>query len=895
MKRAIIAVLATAIITILLATPVLAYWYRAQVAVSENTSTAYDMLPIMWDANNKWMADNGFMKSTALDTRVQTLGGLNKPHMVTENKTLTAVPVPALSQTNLYFVTGESDLPAMDIIVGYSDNSSVGYISVADDNVTLLLSDNFTIEGKGWIDTSDGSSGHLAYKEGAIRVGFSETEAIATIGSGVNLSYTTNDYCAKAAGVTTPAGAKITIDAWFYVDALSGAFEHIIATGDLNVANTYWLLRKDTNEKLQFVIGNVGNTAEACNWISTDSIAATTWYFVTATYDAAATPEAVVYVNGEEWAGADSGDGTNIYSPNTHMTIGAARIAAGYNYYLSGDIDEVRVSNSARSLTDHIAKYSRGIGFPFSVDANTVSLWHFDEGAGNTVDATGTNDLIVTGPTWTTTSPVETAVSIIATGVSSGEHTVKAETRTQSDKWATGDVAHLDGLMTSAIDFGAIHDNVTSLWLSVWCKFDDDFYAGVGGGDQYLFHMTGGGADYMSLKFETTNGNLYWREELGGTIFNFAAPKNSWDAGEWYHILASTSNLTGGVQRLIIDDAITARTDPFATTPVATSFELGHTGTNTGFKGQVSNFIVGIDDLSPDEEIDLYAGTAPGDERNYWYIDEGTGLTVVDYGTDSNDGTGGATTTWQTPTYTGTDKTGRLCDFVLSVDDTIARGGTNAVSLKGISVPNNTNEWRFMENNSMPYADNITIWVGGNKELWFEPNDMIVDIDADTSTLPDRATSVANDGTIHWGSNPSGIGVSIGSMSSSGQPGIGVTAETPARSLLPEIGVTDWYVEPDVGIGGALLTNPFRPFVIILSDTTTLTELQAWRLLGLIFVLLITGITIRAVPRHLAIACVAAGGAIVLMVVLTIFPLYALVFVVLCALGGLVSERSHSL
>jgi len=162
-SRAASAVLLSLVIVALTSSAVLAYLYKAPVAITENASTSYTMLPILWDQNNAWLANNGFMDSTANDTRVQTLGGLNKPWMVADNKTLTAIPVPADSQTNLYFVTGESEASAMDIIVGYG-----GYITVSD-NATLEIGDNFTIEQSGYVDTSSGSDKNLVYKSGALR------------------------------------------------------------------------------------------------------------------------------------------------------------------------------------------------------------------------------------------------------------------------------------------------------------------------------------------------------------------------------------------------------------------------------------------------------------------------------------------------------------------------------------------------------------------------------------------------------------------------------------------------------------------------------------------------------------------------------------------------------
>ena len=155
--------------------------------------------------------------------------------------------------------------------------------------------------------------------------------------------------------------------------------------------------------------------------------------------------------------------------------------------------------------------------------------------------------------------------------------------------------------------------------------------------------------------------------------------------------------------------------------------------------------------------------------------------------------------------------------------------------------------------------------------------------------MPDRA--IGNSGIITWGTNPANIDVTIGSMASSGTAGLGTSGDVPSRDLMPKVAVSDWYQDPNLV---TLATNPLRPLVTILSDTTTLTELQAWRWFGLILILLITGLAIRAVPRHLAIASVASGATCIYLVVSTIWPGYALVWLVFCIIGGWISERSPS-
>lgn len=176
---------------------------------------------------------------------------------------------------------------------------------------------------------------------------------------------------------------------------------------------------------------------------------------------------------------------------------------------------------------------------------------------------------------------------------------------------------------------------------------------------------------------------------------------------------------------------------------------------------------------------------------------------------------------------------------------------------------------------------------GLSVELWFQPNTMVTG-----TALPDRAETAQN-GTITWGTNPAGVTAVLGSMVSREQPTPGITGDEPAQDVLPHVEVTDWYIDPDVG--GALLTNPVRPFVTLLSDNSTLTEIQSWRLLGIALILMVTVATARSVGRHQGITMIAAGCGFGLMVALTVFPMWALVFAIGMFIGGLVMERAPSL
>lgn len=190
----------------------------------------------------------------------------------------------------------------------------------------------------------------------------------------------------------------------------------------------------------------------------------------------------------------------------------------------------------------------------------------------------------------------------------------------------------------------------------------------------------------------------------------------------------------------------------------------------------------------------------------------------------------------------------------------------------------------------------VTDFDAANDRLTFDTLTAVVDI-GDTYTI-DFATLVDRQGgdedaRLTWGYMPTGVVATLGGMVSSSQPIPGFMEDDPVSESLPTVEVSDWYVEPDVT--GSLLTNPLRPFVTIMSDTTTLTELQSWRILGLAFVLFVTVLTAMAVRSHLLISGVACAASIGLCVAWTIFPFWAIIFAVGAMVGGLVAERSPSL
>lgn len=108
------------------------------------------------------------------------------------------------------------------------------------------------------------------------------------------------------------------------------------------------------------------------------------------------------------------------------------------------------------------------------------------------------------------------------------------------------------------------------------------------------------------------------------------------------------------------------------------------------------------------------------------------------------------------------ETTANVTHMVLSVYDASNNHQGNSpqsVALVSVTANNTANNWTFLQNNVMPYADNITISVNGVQQLYLAPLSMITG-----ATVPDRSGQTHN-GTITWGSN-SGVAISYGEMTS---------------------------------------------------------------------------------------------------------------------------------
>jgi len=121
------------------------------------------------------------MDSDGLDTEIDE-GSTTREYLVIEDKLGIFIPSFYSYQTRIenYRLGYSSPGSYFPLITGIGGNVTV------DDDPSLELGGNFTIEVEGWIDTNSGSDKNIIYKENSFKLWVSDTEEIkvAILGAG---------------------------------------------------------------------------------------------------------------------------------------------------------------------------------------------------------------------------------------------------------------------------------------------------------------------------------------------------------------------------------------------------------------------------------------------------------------------------------------------------------------------------------------------------------------------------------------------------------------------------------------------------------------------------------------------------------------------------------------
>jgi len=132
MKKILFSVIIGISLFSLISTVCLAAYFSQIVVQNASSVTSYDMLGFTVQRDIEYMASEGYFDNIeGLDTRVRQ-GTTAQPHLLATDRINFATSLLAASSKALNFLTGESNLSNFQIIPGYSNNSSVGYIETAD-------------------------------------------------------------------------------------------------------------------------------------------------------------------------------------------------------------------------------------------------------------------------------------------------------------------------------------------------------------------------------------------------------------------------------------------------------------------------------------------------------------------------------------------------------------------------------------------------------------------------------------------------------------------------------------------------------------------------------------------------------------------------------------------
>jgi len=193
-KRAVL--IAVVLVVALLAAPLTALAATAyfDITISETSGNSYTQLPLIHTVANNTLADNEFMRSDGLDTRVKS-GDTALPHMVANDRTVFVFDsLGADHSAAVRYSMGNEALSSFDVVPGWG-----GYVTTSD-SVGLELGNTFEIEQKCYVVTAaDNVGDDLAHKEGAFR---SYVDSAGNITSGFYISGGSSSYDATLSGRT---------------------------------------------------------------------------------------------------------------------------------------------------------------------------------------------------------------------------------------------------------------------------------------------------------------------------------------------------------------------------------------------------------------------------------------------------------------------------------------------------------------------------------------------------------------------------------------------------------------------------------------------------------------------------------------------------------------------
>jgi len=254
-----------------------------------------------------------------------------------------------------------------------------------DDSNTIAL---WKLEGEGNTATDNSGNGHDGTFVGAIRPGAGVEAAIAF--DGTDDCVTTPD----TADLDFGTDADFTIETWFKMDV--GSRQNPLVA---KIVGAY----PDFNGYMLWIAPDNKIKADICDGdftlVASNSIVSTgNWYYAAFTVDRDGVEK--LYLNGSLDCTPVSVSGVGNIDTDTCLWLG--RGTHNPSLAFDGTIAEVRISDKVRTDAEIADAYAAGGSF--ENDANTIALWHLDEGeSATTTDASGNgHTATLNGATWGT-------------------------------------------------------------------------------------------------------------------------------------------------------------------------------------------------------------------------------------------------------------------------------------------------------------------------------------------------------------------------------------------------------------------------------------------------------------------------------------------------------------
>lgn len=376
-----------------------------------------------------------------------------------------------------------------------------------------------------------------------------------------------------------------------------------------------------SNDKIYFNLGDSGKPAVYLLGVSnpgwhtaTNAIPLNTWVHLAVTYNGSSVK---IYQDGiEVYTSSITG---SITASTTSLLIGKRSDDADS---FTGYIDEVRISNTVRYTGSFTPQR-----VPFVADTSTQGLWHFDEGSGQIVSDSSSNQVHghlgstsgaeSSDPTRYTTDGVITTTQEVPRFIPHG----------------------------NSLTFDGSNDVVkVPSWGTVitqpftWEAWVYPTTGGSGNYDMILRFQVGAGNSQAGLWYDPANQKFVY-----GTIGYYTGTSStSYAPGNWYHVAGTHENNQGS---LYVNGVLQATfSSPTGVeNSGATALQIGNDTTNQGFLGiidevRLSNVVRYKNNFTPSTNpFSRDANTIA-----LYHLDEGTGQTITDSSSNSYNGTLGA-------------------------------------------------------------------------------------------------------------------------------------------------------------------------------------------------------------------------------------------------------------